>query len=202
MRTVSLAFQVFFSLPEDDSYNLCSPVAGCKDPPMQTLSFSVIRAAALIISLATTILTVTACVPTIAGGGAGFSVAYVAGELQGQEDLSIDEAWPAVIRALENLELRVKEQDKDSLSAKAVAYGADDKKVIVRLRRESAGTTSFKIRVGFWGDQAFSVTILDKIEEEAGLGTVPVGKKAPHIPAERRPLPADGPAPAERESLY
>ncbi len=140
----------------------------------------------------------TSCVPTIAGSGAGYSIAYVAGELQAQEELSIDEAWPATIRALESLELQVKDQDKDSLSGKAVAYGADDKKITVRLRRDSAGVTSFKIRVGLWGDQAFSMTILEKIEEEGGLGSAPKGR--PRVPLIERP--ANGPAPAPRESLY
>ena len=113
----------------------------------------------------------TACVPTLAGDGDG-SIAYVAGELQAQEALSIDDSWSATIRALEALELNVKEQDKDALSAKAVAYGSDDKKVTVRLRRESADTTGLKVRVGLWGDKGFSMTILEKIEEEAGIGMV------------------------------
>ena len=138
------------------------------------------------------------CVPTVAGDGAGFSIAYVAGELQAQEELSIDEAWPATVRALEALELTVKEQDKDALSGKAIAYGADDKKITVRLRRDAAGVTSFKIRVGLWGDQEFSMTILEKIEAEAGLGSMPSGQVRSPI-TER---PANGPAPAPRESLY
>lgn len=148
--------------------------------------------------LTLSIFAICSCVPTIAGNGAGYSIAYVAGELQAQEEISIDEAWPATIRALEALELQVKEQDKDSLSGKAVAYGADDKKITVRLRRDSAGVTSFKIRVGLWGDQSFSMTILERIEEEGGLGAAPKGQ--PRVPLLERP--ANGPAPAPRESLY
>jgi Protein of unknown function (DUF3568) len=147
---------------------------------------------ALILGLS--IAGISACVPTIAGAGAGFSIAYVAGELQAQEELSIDQAWPATIQALEGLELSVKEQDKDALSAKAIAYGADDKKITVRLRRDSDGVTSFKIRVGLWGDQEFSMTILEKIEEAAGFGKA--------ISTTNKSAPTKGPAPAPREALY
>lgn len=163
----------------------------------------------------------SACVPTLAGESDG-SIAYVAGELQAQEGLSINDAWSATVRALQALELDVKEQDKDALSAKAVAYGADDKKVTVRLRRESAESTGVKIRVGLWGDKGFSLTILDKIEEEAGISPTlnaampskPASSRGEPIPFKKRPLideapdaaeeaPLEGgPAPAPRESLY
>ena len=157
------------------------------------------------------------CVPTLAGDGDG-SIAYVAGELQAQEALSIDDSWSATIRALEALELNVKEQDKDALSAKAVAYGSDDKKVTVRLRRESADITGLKVRVGLWGDKGFSMTILEKIEEEAGVGMAqsksvrsrpetkpfkkPLTPNEAQLPEDFLPGLEDGPAPAPRESLY
>lgn len=194
MRVDPAVFQELF---RSRVINLCSLLPQCNNSRM-ILTSTLSRLLALCLMIVAT----SSCVPTIAGGGgSGVSVAYIAGELQAQEDLSIDEAWPATIRALENLELRVKEQDKDSLSAKAVAYGADDKKVTVRLRREAAGVTSFKIRIGLWGDQAFSMTILDKIEEEAGLGGVPVVGRTDQ-PAKRPAIQADGPAPVERENLY
>jgi hypothetical protein len=143
-------------------------------------------------------LLITGCVPTVVGGGDGSSVAYVAGELQADELLSIDTCWQATIQALESLELDIKEQEKDGLSAKAIAYGADDKKVTVRLRREDEDRTSLKIRVGLWGDQRFSTVVLEKIEQFA-TGRDGIGKTE-RIPAK---LPESaGPAPAERSSLY
>lgn len=115
------------------------------------------------------ILFAGACVPLMVGGSSGASVAYVAGEMQAQEDVSLDEAWIATRRALQTLELDVTVDEKDSLSAHLVGRGAEDKKISVRLERVSPRTTTVKIRVGIIGDQAFSMQVLDQIEEELGL---------------------------------
>lgn len=115
-------------------------------------------------------LLLTGCIPLLAGGAAGgFSVAYVAGELQAEEEVSIDEAYMAAQRALEGLELTVTTREKDAMTAKVIAVGAEDKQITVRLERKANLITTVKIRVGMLGDQQYSLLILDRIESQLGV---------------------------------
>ena len=109
------------------------------------------------------------CVPTVVGGSQGYTVAYVAGELQASVEVGIDHASNGTEQALQDLGLVVTSRERDELSGSVVARGAEDKKVTVRLERQAPDRTLLRIRVGTFGDQSFSTAILDKIEERLGL---------------------------------
>jgi hypothetical protein len=131
------------------------------------------------------VISLCSCIPLLAGGTAGgFSVAYVAGELQTHEPVTIDEGYMSAQRALEGLELKVTDREKDALTAKVVAYGAEDKKITVRLERQSDNLTIVKIRVGLLGDQDYSLTVLDRMEQELGLSN---GAPRANLPQESAP---------------
>lgn len=124
------------------------------------------RALLISILLAACIGITSGCLPLLAGGAAGgISVAYVANELQAQEETSIQEAYAATIEALEELGLTVTSKEKDALTSKIIASGAEDKEITVRLERQTDYVTTIRIRVGLIGDRGFSMLILEKIED-------------------------------------
>ena len=114
-------------------------------------------------------IVLAACVPSVVGGSQGYTVAYVAGELQATEEVGIDHAWNGTEMALQDLGLVVTSKDRDELSGSLIARGSEDKKISVRLERLAADKTMLRIRVGTFGDQNLSTGILDRIEERLGL---------------------------------
>jgi len=114
-------------------------------------------------------LACASCVPVVVGGDSGYNVAYVAGELQAREDITIDEAWTGTQSALEELGLTIIDRQKDGLKALLKAYGSESRQVTVRMENAGERSTIFKIRVGTFGERSESFVILDKIEEQLGL---------------------------------
>ncbi|MBI4660270.1 MAG: DUF3568 family protein [Verrucomicrobia bacterium] len=99
-----------------------------------------------------------------AAAGAG-AVAYVRGELKSTEAAALEKVWTATLAAMSDLEFSVTKKEKDALSARAVARGANDKKIQVDLKRLSDRDTEVRIRVGILGDESISRQVLDKIKK-------------------------------------
>lgn len=113
---------------------------------------------ALVISIS------TGCAALVVGAGAGAgTVAYVAGELQATEDVSLTNAWNASKRAMKDLGFSITSAEKDAFEGKIIARGAGDKKVTISLEKVTDKTTEIGIRVGFFGDESMSIEILDSI---------------------------------------
>ena len=121
---------------------------------------------AICLLASTTLL--TGCALLLLGGaaaaGAG-AVVYVNGELKDTENVTLDRAWRAALAAMDDLEFKVTKQEKDALSGQLTARTAEDRRIIVALKRQSDGVTEFHIRVGTWGDENVSRLILDKIKK-------------------------------------
>ena len=101
----------------------------------------------------------------VAGGaaaGAG-TVAYIKGELKTTEEVSLERAWNATQKAVEDMEFYITGREKDAVSAKLIARGAGDKKITVNLTNVTASLTEIRIRVGMFGDEPLSNLILEKI---------------------------------------
>ena len=98
------------------------------------------------------------------GAGAG-TVAYVRGDLEVTESAKLDAVYRATEKAVTKLELNVTSKTKDALSAKVVARDAQDKKITIRLKATAEGSTTISIRIGFFGDEAKSRIIYDKIKK-------------------------------------
>ena len=106
------------------------------------------------------------CVAVFAGGaavGAG-AIAYIQGELRSSEAVTLERAWTAAQAAMKDMEYAVTDKQKDAASAKLIARGAGDKKIIVSLAKESGTVTKIGIRVGTLGDKTLSYQILEKIK--------------------------------------
>lgn len=98
----------------------------------------------------------------VGAGAAG--VAYANGELKSNEPVSMDKAWAATEKAVEVLQFKPVSRKKDALAAKYETVGAADKRVVIYLKNIGEKVTEVRIRVGTFGDENFSRTILAKIQ--------------------------------------
>lgn len=106
------------------------------------------------------------CAALLIGGGAGAgTVAYLKGELKSTEEASIDKTWQAAQETMNDLEFVITSKEKDTFSAKLIAYRANDKKVEMYLQKASERTTEVKIRVGVFGDESLSRIILESLKK-------------------------------------
>jgi len=122
----------------------------------------------LITLLATAIAAVylSGCAAVIIGGAAGAGTyAYIRGEMKGNENATLDRTWSATQAAMKDLEFSVMTQQKDALQGRLVARTALDKKIEINLIKISDNLTEVRIRVGTFGDQTLSHTIVQSIEK-------------------------------------
>lgn len=109
------------------------------------------------------------CVALAVGAAAGVgTVAYVKGELKSTEEIPLDRAWNATVATIEELEFTTRTMRKDALQGRLVARRADGSDVTIRLDADGSNLTKIGIRVGTFGDEALSRTMLEKIKTKAG----------------------------------
>jgi hypothetical protein len=117
----------------------------------------------LVVLLATSLAVLPGCFLVLAAAGGAGTVAYVSGKLRANVSQDVPAVYAASTRAMDDLKIPVLSSGQDALSASITARDAQDKKITIDIKR-SGETTEIVIRVGFWGDQAKSQTILDKIK--------------------------------------
>jgi len=101
-----------------------------------------------------------------AGGAAGVgAVKYVGGELRSTEEVSLNRAWKATQKAINDLEFTITSKEKDVFDAQLIPSGAADKKIKVRLKKQSETVTEIRIRIGVFGNEPLSRHILEKIKK-------------------------------------
>ncbi len=103
----------------------------------------------------------------IAGGAAAGigTYKYIKGELQSTEKVSLDKAYQAAGKAMEDLKFTVTSRQKDGFDGEVIARRATGKKVTVKLKKQSDNVTEIKIRVGTFGDEYMSKDILDTMKK-------------------------------------
>lgn len=131
-------------------------------PPASHPIRRLLAAILLVVSLAG----LSGCLAVAAGAGAS-AVAYVRGDLEANLDTDYARVVDSVRTAIEQLEFAKVSENKDALKAVLVARTALDKKVEITIANSGKKLTSIKIRVGVFGDEALSMSILDKVK--AGL---------------------------------
>lgn len=97
--------------------------------------------------------------------GAG-TVAYVRGELKAGLDRPYATVLRAANNAIKDLEFTKDSEKKDALVAVLMARTAEDRKIQIRISRESETLTNVEIRVDTFGDEKLSHTIFEKIKAE------------------------------------
>jgi hypothetical protein len=106
----------------------------------------------------------TGCVAVVAAGAAGTGVAWYSGRLEANLDQNLDAVFAASQKALNQLEFANISNKKSSVDAQLVSRTALDKKVEVTLEKVTDRSTKVIIRVGVFGDETLSMSILDKIK--------------------------------------
>ena len=102
------------------------------------------------------------CLAVAAGAGAS-AVAYVRGDLETNLHTDYNRVVDSARNAINELEFAKVSENKDALKAVIVARTAMDKKVEITIVNSGKKLTNIKIRVGLFGDEALSMSILDKI---------------------------------------
>ena len=128
-------------------------------------SFSLRRLLAAVL-LGLTLASLSGCILAAAGAGAG-AVAYARGDLDTNLNYDYNKVVDSARNTIKDLEFAKVSENKDALKAILVARTAMDKKVEITITNSGKKLTNIKIRVGLFGDEALSMSILDKIK--AGL---------------------------------
>ena len=97
-----------------------------------------------------------------AAGAAGY--AYVKGELKSTEGASLDKLWNATLVTMKELSFPIIKQGKDGVAGELTARNAKGKDVYIYCKKLSDTATEITIRVGTFGDEEMSRTILMKIK--------------------------------------
>jgi hypothetical protein len=98
-----------------------------------------------------------------AAAGAG-GYAYIKGEAKSTEGSSLDKTWNATLTAMKELEFPIIKQGKDAIAGELTARNATGKDIHIYEKKLSDTATEISIRVGTFGDEALSRTILMKIK--------------------------------------
>lgn len=105
----------------------------------------------------------TGCLAVAAGAGAAGVVAYVRGDLETTVANDYNVVVDATRSAIKNLEFAPISDHKDAFRAELISRTALDKKVEISLTNAGKNLTHIKIRVGVFGDEQMSISILEKI---------------------------------------
>jgi hypothetical protein len=124
----------------------------------------ILRTTALV-ALASLVAFQSGCLLVAAGAAGAGTVAYVRGELDASLSGSYDSVVKAANRALDDLQFKKINETKDAIKTVLVARTADDKKVRIEITKVSDTLTKVEIRVGVFGNENLSRTILDKIQK-------------------------------------
>jgi hypothetical protein len=116
--------------------------------------------------LALSLLVLSGCIAVAAGAGAG-AYAYVRGDLETNLNNDYNKVVDSARTAIQELEFAKVSENKDALKAVLIARTALDKKVDITITYSAKKLTNIKIRVGLFGDEQLSLSILEKIK--AGL---------------------------------
>ena len=94
---------------------------------------------------------------------------YSLGDLGTVENTSMESTWTAVQAAIKKLELTEFKSSKDGLEARIEAHSSQDRTVVVIVRRINATSTELHIRIGTFGDEAYSRQVLEAIHGALGV---------------------------------
>ena len=130
---------------------------------IQSMNGSV-RRVLIALTLGLTVAGLTGCFAVVAAGAAGTGVAWYRGQLEANLDTNIETVFAASQKALTQLEFANISNKKSTVDAQLVSRTALDKKVEIKLEKVTERSTKVIVRVGVFGDETLSMSILDKIK--------------------------------------
>jgi hypothetical protein len=101
-----------------------------------------------------------------AGAGVGLGAAeYIRGELKQAYAAPMEKAWNASLAAVEEMKMRATEKSIDNLDQNREIKGKTDegRDFQINLEVTSKEITTVKVRIGIFGDEAYSKRIQDAI---------------------------------------
>lgn len=104
------------------------------------------------------------CVVAAVGAAAAGTVAYVRGKLEASLANDYREVVKATDRAVERLQFRKISENGDALKTVFVARTGDDTRIHITVTKKSDNLVQVEIRVGTFGNEALSRTLLDSIK--------------------------------------
>jgi len=123
------------------------------------------KVVALGVVLLAFVVTQSGCFALVVGAAAGAGgIAWVQGVLEKNLDAPLNKVHVAAQKALKKLKLSVTQDIKDTHSAKLQSQYSDGKDVTINIEAITEKTCRVKIRVGVFGDQERSQSILDALE--------------------------------------
>ncbi len=127
---------------------------------------SKLKNTAALICFLSLVMTTNGCVALLFGAAAGAGgYAWAKGVLEKEFDRPVEEVHAAVLKALKKLEITVKDEDKDRLSAVTKGKFADGKNLTVHIEAVTEKKSKLKIRVGVFGDRDRSEQILNLVKK-------------------------------------
>jgi len=110
------------------------------------------------------LMTMAGCVPLLIGAALGVGgVSYVNGSLVRNVDESVEKIHKATLKALKDLDLFITSDELNKHSANIRAEYEDAKKIHISIEALTEYVAQIKIRIGTFGDQDESHTILNTI---------------------------------------
>ena len=109
---------------------------------------------------------ISGCAVLLAGSAGAGTVAYIKGGLQTNLEVPLEKSVEATKNALENLKFIKISEQVDNLTGEIIARTAQDKKITIKLNKVTENTTKISIRVGIFGDQSLSHSLLEEIQKE------------------------------------
>ncbi len=105
------------------------------------------------------------CVAVVAGAAGAGAVAYVRGQLEAPLNADYEQSVAATNLAIKQLEFARISEKKDALEAYFTVRTAADRKIDIKVIKIAAGASKVQIRVGIFGDEDLSMTVLTKIRD-------------------------------------
>lgn len=125
-----------------------------------------IKQAVALLFLSATVVTQSGCFALLVGAAAGAgTIAFVNGDLEYNFDASVEQVHSASVRALRKLGLPVSQDVNDTHNAKIKSTYADGKDISITITALTEKSSKIQIRVGTFGDQVRSESILTTIQK-------------------------------------
>ena len=123
----------------------------------------------LLLVMGIMVTTQSGCLVAAAGAAVG-GVAYAKGDLDAIVDGNVDQAFDATKAAFEELKMPLLSSNNGAGEAKVEARVGTDNKATVNIKGQSEKASKVTIRVGTFGDEAISQSILEKIKANLSKG--------------------------------
>src|SRR5262249_38284641 len=109
--------------------------------------------------------TTTGCWLVVGAAGGAAGAVYIMGQLKDRLDAPVASVHDATVAALKGMDLPIKEDKADKLSAHVESEFADGQHVWITIEADGEEGSRITIRVGVTGDEPKSRAILDALKQ-------------------------------------